>query len=515
MSTTTNTNVGANPSPLNTLQAALQGKTDLFSLIDGGQGFATMLQQFDADQVGAPTAYVGPKPSRSASDEQTVPAADDAPSSRDAANIPTRTVAPTDQPRIADHKNKIKPDCRADACAETHDQDTVDAAQVVKTDAVPDAAASDVEDAAIISEDISTSGTADGATVTQDSAQIQDPVAPQSQVSMLPLHVVVLQHTQKIVDKEEKNDSAKPVDVMGQEGDGGSETGDNQATGASPVDAAAIRKNQNQAAAADADAMGQDDAASDAAAVITAPTVKHSDAHEAKSAAAGSEGAPLARDGAAAGGSSTQPITNLLAALKSTETPANTAANGNNGAAGAASAKIDAAGLRLFEATGKLTQNYDSATQLTAPKSAKSTVLNALQVIEQVTVKLNQQAKNGLEQMLIQLRPADLGRVDIRLSFQDGAVTALVTADTQTTLDLLAKDSRSLERALQEAGLRADPGSLSFQLRDSGGQAMGQDNRSAGDKGSFALDLPEDVGVEIDDAEEIYVIEPNRVNLRV
>jgi hypothetical protein len=44
-----------------------------------------------------------------------------------------------------------------------------------------------------------------------------------------------------------------------------------------------------------------------------------------------------------------------------------------------------------------------------------------------------------------------------------------------------------LERALQQAGLQADSGSLSFSLRDTGGQTGGQGqggNGKAGGKGS-------------------------------
>ncbi len=51
----------------------------------------------------------------------------------------------------------------------------------------------------------------------------------------------------------------------------------------------------------------------------------------------------------------------------------------------------------------------------------------------------------------------------------DGRVNAVVTADNKDTLDMLQKDSRELERALQQAGLQADSGSLSFNLRGQNG----------------------------------------------
>jgi hypothetical protein len=44
----------------------------------------------------------------------------------------------------------------------------------------------------------------------------------------------------------------------------------------------------------------------------------------------------------------------------------------------------------------------------------------------------------------------------------------VITADNKETLDMLQRDRASLEQALADAGLKADAGSLSFNLR--GGQ---------------------------------------------
>jgi flagellar hook-length control protein FliK len=49
-----------------------------------------------------------------------------------------------------------------------------------------------------------------------------------------------------------------------------------------------------------------------------------------------------------------------------------------------------------------------------------------------------------------------------------------VVVDRPATLDLLQRDARNLERILQDAGLQTDSGSLSFSLRNSGGDAQGQ-----------------------------------------
>lgn len=162
---------------------------------------------------------------------------------------------------------------------------------------------------------------------------------------------------------------------------------------------------------------------------------------------------------------------------------------------------------------GRGLNGYQGATPLGSARATRPGSLPATAVVEQVAIKLHQQAQSGLDQLTIQLRPADLGRVDIKLQFHDGSVTGTIIADSQATLDLLQKDQRSLERALQESGLRTDPGALSFTLRDPSGQ--GQQAPSNGRSGGRTLTaevLLADAG-EADG--EAAIITANRVNLRV
>jgi hypothetical protein len=85
----------------------------------------------------------------------------------------------------------------------------------------------------------------------------------------------------------------------------------------------------------------------------------------------------------------------------------------------------------------------------------------------QVAVALKHAAKpGGAERIEIQLRPASLGAVDVQLNLtHDGRVTAVIAAERADTLDLLRRDAGGLEQALRDAGLQADGGSLSFNLR--------------------------------------------------
>jgi hypothetical protein len=84
----------------------------------------------------------------------------------------------------------------------------------------------------------------------------------------------------------------------------------------------------------------------------------------------------------------------------------------------------------------------------------------------QVGVQLAAAAARRVERVVVQLEPAALGRVEVRLDFShDNRVSALIAVDRPETMDLLQRDGRALERALQDAGLKLDGGGLSFSLR--------------------------------------------------
>ncbi|MFL9827027.1 flagellar hook-length control protein FliK [Rhodoplanes sp. SY1] len=98
-----------------------------------------------------------------------------------------------------------------------------------------------------------------------------------------------------------------------------------------------------------------------------------------------------------------------------------------------------------------------------------------------VPVEITAQAKNGKHSFEIRLDPPDLGRVHVKLEVDgNGTVVPRITADRADTLELLRRDAGQLERALQDAGLKADQGAMQFSLRDqSGGQQYEPESRSA------------------------------------
>ena len=79
------------------------------------------------------------------------------------------------------------------------------------------------------------------------------------------------------------------------------------------------------------------------------------------------------------------------------------------------------------------------------------------------------------ETITVRLDPKDLGRIEVRLSFDDaGTLRAVVTADTPGALEMLRRESGDLGRALADAGLRSDAQSLRFDTRTPGGNDPGQ-----------------------------------------
>ena len=165
------------------------------------------------------------------------------------------------------------------------------------------------------------------------------------------------------------------------------------------------------------------------------------------------------------------------------------------------------------------TSGSDFAGTLASVRSARPGM--AAGATDQVAIQLQHSAKDGNGSITMQLRPEELGRIDIKLDIdQQGLVSATITADRPQTLELLQRDQRSLEKALQDAGLQTDSGSLNFNLRGEGGQGsnqsdtQGDGNRSARNghhtaQGESAA--PADQKVVI----RRYQVAPGRIDVRI
>lgn len=86
---------------------------------------------------------------------------------------------------------------------------------------------------------------------------------------------------------------------------------------------------------------------------------------------------------------------------------------------------------------------------------------------DQVALRIHHAVQAGQDRIQFRLHPAELGRIEVRLDLsEDGPLRVAVLVERGEALELLQRDSRALERALQDAGLKTDQSSLSFDLRE-------------------------------------------------
>jgi len=102
--------------------------------------------------------------------------------------------------------------------------------------------------------------------------------------------------------------------------------------------------------------------------------------------------------------------------------------------------------------------------------------------LPQLAFEIVRQVNDGNTRFQIRLDPPELGRIDVKLDIdKSGQVHARLTVEKAETLDLMQRDQRGLERALQQAGLDGAKTNLEFSLKQnpfsSGGQ-QGQDGDS-------------------------------------
>ncbi|MBO0335199.1 flagellar hook-length control protein FliK [Sneathiella sp. CAU 1612] len=126
--------------------------------------------------------------------------------------------------------------------------------------------------------------------------------------------------------------------------------------------------------------------------------------------------------------------------------------------------------------TGSVQGVDATATNAMSQASNAARAAAHLPVAEQVSTQISAAIKEGHDRIKISLHPSELGRVEVKLDIgHDGRVLAVVSVDKQETLDLLQRDARSLERALQDAGFDTGSNSLNFNLSQNGQDGEGED----------------------------------------
>lgn len=132
----------------------------------------------------------------------------------------------------------------------------------------------------------------------------------------------------------------------------------------------------------------------------------------------------------------------------------------------------------------------DGATRPQAAPTQASTHAAATNVpITALSTEIAARAAKGMTQFEIRLDPPELGKIDVSLKIDgEGQVISRLVVERAETLDLLKSDQRALERALEQAGLRAEQGALQFELRNGNG---GNAGREQGDAPRFGASTDE------------------------
>jgi len=127
-----------------------------------------------------------------------------------------------------------------------------------------------------------------------------------------------------------------------------------------------------------------------------------------------------------------------------------------------------------------------AATAATATRAIHAAYAAPVQQLNvpQVAFEVVRQFEAGNTRFQIRLDPADLGRIDVKLDLdKSGTVSAHMVVERPETLDLMMRDQRALQQALQQAGLDTSKTSLEFSLRQNPFAGTGADTGQGGNGG--------------------------------
>lgn len=130
-----------------------------------------------------------------------------------------------------------------------------------------------------------------------------------------------------------------------------------------------------------------------------------------------------------------------------------------------------------------------------------------------IALQMARNLQKGISRFDIRLDPPEMGRIDVRMEIRkDGQVVAHMSVERPETLDLLQRDARALQQALNNAGLQADSDSLNFSLKDGQENASSQ---STADGGSAAGTGDEDDDTQLLPVYNVNLAADGGVDIRV
>lgn len=156
-------------------------------------------------------------------------------------------------------------------------------------------------------------------------------------------------------------------------------------------------------------------------------------------------------------------------------------------------AKTDAApqtdALLLAQSGNQLGIKTDIAAAVKPATAAYQTPTQNLN-LPHIAFEIASQHKAGMSRFQIRLDPPEMGRIDVRMNVDaTGNLNARLIVERADTLDMLQRDSRALERALQQAGIEGSRTNLEFSLKQNPfARQDGQPNGQGQAHAEFNLD---------------------------
>ncbi|MDC9700787.1 MAG: flagellar hook-length control protein FliK, partial [Alphaproteobacteria bacterium] len=87
--------------------------------------------------------------------------------------------------------------------------------------------------------------------------------------------------------------------------------------------------------------------------------------------------------------------------------------------------------------------------------------------VSAMTVQILSHTRSGANQFKFRMDPPELGLIQVNLDFnQEGRIISHLIVERPETLEMLMRDFKTLEKALNDSGLKTDESSLRFSLKD-------------------------------------------------
>lgn len=149
-------------------------------------------------------------------------------------------------------------------------------------------------------------------------------------------------------------------------------------------------------------------------------------------------------------------------------------------------------GTEQATARGAVQDSAPTIRLVSAARGAGATVTAT--PVNTLAFHIARHAGEGVNRFQIRIDPPEMGRIDVSMEVdRDGGVKVHLTVERSEALDLLQRDARALERALNDAGLDADDGALSFSLSDGDGDVP-EDADGSNSRGQGAGETASDAG---------------------